>query len=64
MRSPGRPATRSERLIYRFEQHADGSVLVWESDSKTEYTATRLFQRDVLLDDDQVTEMYDRNPWD
>ncbi|MCB9746145.1 MAG: hypothetical protein H6740_26450 [Alphaproteobacteria bacterium] len=51
----GRDAVRSERLIYRFEGHADGSILVWEPNSKTEYKATRLFRREVILDDDVVT---------
>ena len=60
----GRPATRSERLVYRFEKHADGTIIVWESNSKTEYKATKLFQKDVILDDDVVQEINQRDRWE
>ncbi len=50
----GREAQRSEMLIYRFEQHEDGSVLVWAPGSKTEYKAAALFEQEVILDDDVV----------
>jgi len=53
----GRQATRSELLTYRFEQHADGSVLLWEPGSKTEYKAVRLFVREVAVDDDVIAEI-------
>ena len=53
----GRAATRSERLIYRFEQQEDGTVLVWEEGSKTAYKAVRLFVREVILDDDVIKEI-------
>ena len=59
-RLTGRPASRSELLEYRFEQQADGGVLVWQPGSKTEYKAVRLFQKDVIIDDDVVTEMTDK----
>ena len=59
----GRPAQRSERLVYRFEGHEDGSILVWEANSKTEYKAVKLFQRDVILDDDVVMEINQQNRW-
>ncbi|MCB9746612.1 MAG: hypothetical protein H6740_28815 [Alphaproteobacteria bacterium] len=59
----GRDAVRSERLIYRFEGHADGSILVWEPNSKTEYKATRLFRREVILDDDVVAEIREESGW-
>ena len=58
---PGRAAQRSEMLIYRFEQHVDkegnNSVLVWEPASKTEYKAVKLFEQEVVLDDDVVAEV-------
>ena len=57
----GRKATRSERLTYRFEEHEDGSVLVWEPDSKTAYKATRLFLRDVILDDNVVMSIEEKS---
>lgn len=60
----GRPATRSERLVYRFEKHEDGTVLVWEPNSKTEYKAVKLFQKDVILDDDVVAEIRQRDRWE
>lgn len=58
---PGRAAQRSEMLIYRFEQHADGRVLVWATDSKTEYKAIKLFEQEVTLDDDVVAEVSMKN---
>lgn len=60
----GREATRSERLVYRFEVHEGGTLIVWEPNSKTEYKATRLIQRDLLLDDDVVTEIVQRDRWE
>jgi hypothetical protein len=56
-RLPGRQAERSFSWIYRFEEHPDGSMLVWEKGSKTEYKAVRLFDREVILDDDKVAEI-------
>lgn len=53
----GRQAPRSERYIYRFEEQQDGSVLVWEPGSKTQYQAARLFTREVILDSDKVAEI-------
>ncbi len=60
-KQPGRQAERSELLIYRFEGHSDGSILVWEPNSKTAYKATRLFVRELILDDDHVAEMRDKD---
>ena len=59
----GRKAVRSELLIYRFERHEDGSILVWEQNSKTEYKATQLFRREVTLDDDIVVEIVEHKNW-
>ena len=60
----GREAVRSERLVYRFEVHEGGSMVVWESNSKTEYKAIRLVQRDLLLEDDVVVEIVKRDRWE
>lgn len=60
-RPVGRKAERSEMLIYRFEQQPDGQVLVWEPNSKTAYKATRLFIREVTLDDDVVAEIKEKD---
>jgi hypothetical protein len=59
----GRQATRSEALVYRFEQHEDGALIVWEPNSKTEYKAVRLFRREVILDDDVVAEIVEKDNW-
>ena len=50
----GRPAPRSELLIYRFEKQEDGTVLVYVPDSKTEYKAVARFTREVILDNDEI----------
>ena len=57
----GRAASRSEIYIYRFEQQPDGSVLVWEPNSKTVYKAVRLFVREVIIDDDVVMEIAEKD---
>lgn len=63
-RMPGRKATRSELLIYKFEEHRneDGSrsAILWEADSKTAYKADRFFIREVVLDDDVVAEILEK----
>ena len=58
---PGRQAERSKMWVFRFEEQPDGSVLVWEKGSKTEYTAVRFFQREVILDNDVVAEIKAKN---
>ena len=60
-RAIGRAATRSQKFIYRFEQQPDGSVLLWEPNSKTVYKATRLFIREVFIDDDVVADIKERD---
>ena len=59
----GRPASRSEMLVYRFEKQEDGSILVWVPNSKTEYKAIARFIREVYLDNDQVTEIIEKPGW-
>ena len=54
-----RPAQESYRLLFRFEQLADGSILIWEPESKTQYKAIRLFQKEVLIDDGIVAQVTD-----
>lgn len=46
----GRAAPRSERLIYKFEKHPDGTVIVYETNSKTAYKAEGFFRREVIFD--------------
>lgn len=57
----GRQATRSEKFIYRFEQQADGQVLLWEQNSKTQYKAVRLFIREVIIDDNVVAKITEKD---
>lgn len=59
----GRPAPRSEMLIYKFEKHEDGTVMVFIPNSKTEYKAVERFRREVILDDDVVSEIVERPGW-
>lgn len=59
----GRPAPRSELLVYRFEKHEDGTVLVYVPNSKTEYKAVSRFTREVYLDNDVVSEIVEKKGW-
>lgn len=56
----GRQAERSEQWVFRFETGADGATRVWTPDSKTYYKATRLFVREVTLDDGKVAEIVEK----
>ena len=56
-----RDAQQSYRLTYRFEELADGAILVWEPKSKTQYKAVRLFQKEVYIDDEKITEIKNIN---
>lgn len=58
---PGRKAERSELWVYRFEVGEDGAVRVWTKDSKTYYKATRLFVREVILDDSKVAAIEEKD---
>ena len=53
----GRDTYRSERYIYRFEEHEGGRLIIWAKGSKTAYKAIRIFERTVILDDDVVAEI-------
>jgi hypothetical protein len=57
----GRNAVRSEMLTYRFEVQEDGAILLWEPGSKTAYKAIRLFVREVVIDDDNLVEIREKN---
>lgn len=59
----GRPAPRSELLVYRFERHGDGSVVVYTPGSKSLYKAVARFTREVYLDMDVVTEIIEKEGW-
>lgn len=59
----GRPASRSELLVYRFERHEDNVVLVYEPNSKTLYEAIGTFTRLAYIDDDKVTSIEEKDGW-
>lgn len=59
----GRPAPRSELLVYRFEKHEDGSMIVYVPGSKTVYKAVDRITREVYLDSDIVTEIIEKRGW-
>lgn len=59
----GRPATRSEMFVYRFEVQEDGTIMVYDPEDKTSYHAIRRFQKRIILDDNVVAEIEDVNGW-
>lgn len=63
-RLTGRPATRSELLVYRFEVTDDGATMVWRPDSKETHRAQRLYQVDVYVDDERITELVEKDHWE
>lgn len=63
-RLTGRPASRSELFVYRFEVDRDGIIRVWEPSSNTAYKAVRQYQMDVYVDDGRVTELVRKDTWE
>lgn len=63
-RLTGRPATRSELFVYRFEVDSEGFIRVWEPSSNTAYKAVRQYQMDVFIDDGRVTELMRKDVWE
>ena len=63
-RLTGRPASRSEMFVYRFEVDYEGYVTVWKPKSKTAHRAMKLYQIDAVLDDSRVTELRRKDKWD
>ncbi len=59
----GRPASRSEMLVYRFETDEDGTIMVYDPEEGSAYHAIRHFTREVVLDDNVVTEIHEENGW-
>ena len=58
---PGRQAQRSELFEYKFEVREDGVHQVWVKGSKDTYKAQRLYTKELIIDDDKVTEMKERD---
>jgi hypothetical protein len=63
-RNTGRPAQRSETLVYRFEVSDDGEVLVWAPDSRETQNAVEFYRMHVVIDDGVVAEIEKRKGWD
>ena len=63
-RLTGRPAARSELFVYRFEVAADGAIMPWIEGSKATYKAVDMYQLEVYVDDDVVTEMVKKDKWE
>ena len=61
-RLTGRPASRSERLVFRFEVDKDGFAT--PLGRKKDYKAVDRYQVEVVVDDMVVTEMKEKATWD
>ena len=61
---PGRRASRSVMLVYRFEVDQDGRTMVWVPNSKATYKAISKFQLEVVCDDLTVTEIRKKDRWE
>lgn len=59
----GRPAQRSELLLYRFEVQEDGTIMVFDPEDGSSYHAIRRFTREVVLDNNVVAEINEREGW-
>lgn len=62
-RLTGRPAARSELLVYRMEVSEDGAHMPWVPGSKTTYKAVDKYQIEVYVDDEKVTEIDQKDDW-
>lgn len=62
-RLTGREAERSEMLIYRFEVDKEGFATPVVG-KKVDYKAVDRYQTEVLLDDDVVTEIVEKDEWE
>ena len=58
---PGRQAQRSEMFIYRFEELQNGSHQVWVKGSKDTYKAARLYTKELIVDDDKIAEVREKD---
>ena len=58
---PGRQAQRSEMFIYRFEELRDGAHQVWVEGSKDTYKAVRLYTKELIVDDDKIAEIREKD---
>ena len=62
-RLTGRPAARSELLVYRFEIDKDGSATPLVGD-KADYKAVGHHQTELFVDDDVVSEMVEKDAFE
>ncbi len=59
----GADTYRAERWVYRFETQPDGTILVWTPDSKTAHKSIRNFRREVIMHDDKIVEIIEKDGW-
>ena len=62
MRLTGRNASRSERLVYRFEVDSEGFATVLRG-KNPDYKAVDRYQVNVIVDDDTVAELQELDEW-
>lgn len=62
-RLTGRNASRSELLVYRFEVDKDGYAVPVVG-KKEDYKAVRRYQAELILDDDVVTSLQEKDGWE
>ena len=63
LRLTGRNASRSEKLIYRFEVDRDGFASPLVGD-KLDHRAVDRYQINVIVDDDVITEIVEKDDWE
>lgn len=61
---PGRRASRSVQMVYRFEVDAEGRVMVWAPKSKATYSAIDKYQLELIVDDGIVMEIRKKDHWE
>ena len=51
------------RYVYRFEEHSDGTAMVYVPGSKTAYKAVHYYSVELILNDDRVVEVNRYDGW-
>ena len=49
--------TAARVFVGGLDRDEDGKLIIWTKGSKTAYKAIRIFEREVILDDDVVAEI-------
>ena len=63
-RLTGRPASRSELLVYRFEIDRDGVATPLYNAKHASHKMVRQHQTEVYVDDDVITSMVEKDHWE